>query len=268
MDNTEAWDYNKIVSDKELFYKTIYTPLSDALKILEERQKDESLRKKIEELLERDIPECFNTKEKNGYQFRQIATPNYEGQWFIKITKAFDLGTNFCEFKEDKFTTNNNFKLSLGQIKIHSGFDCSGNPIIEKNNIIDIKENDGKKLKDIVTNWGESLSDFHRKSFEVYNILEGIKFHDLSSWHKNHNDNSIDNYVSIFLLFITHGILFENFLIDGSEKLLTERVILPALERVTALTGLKPLIVPVPPMDKEFDDFIVYHLPLIKKIIK
>lgn len=268
MDKNEIWDYNKIISDKEIFYKTIYTPLSDALKILEERQKDENIRKKVEAFLDGDIPKCFTTKEKNGYQFRQIATPNYEGQWFIKITKAFDLGTNFCEFKKDKFTTNNNFKLSLGQIKIHSGFDKEGKAIIEKKNIIDIKENDGKKLQDVCTNWGEPLLDFHRKSFNLYGLSEGIKFHDLSEWHEDHNSNSIDNYVSIFLLFITHGILFENFLIDGKEKLLTERVILPALEKVIKITGLKPLIVPVPPMDKEFDEFIVYHLPLIKKVIK
>jgi hypothetical protein len=33
-------DYNEIMSDKSLFYKTIYTSLSEAKKILEERQKD------------------------------------------------------------------------------------------------------------------------------------------------------------------------------------------------------------------------------------
>ncbi len=266
--NKEPWDYNKIISDKNLFYDTVYTPLSKALEILEERQKDENLKKKIEELLNGDVPEGFTVKEKNGYQFRQIATPNYEGQWFIKITKAFGLGTNFCEFHEDKFTTNNSFKLSLGQLKIHSGFCKKGEPIIEKINIIDIKKNDGKKLKEINTTWGKSLISFHKESFSAYGLVSDINFFDLSKWHENHNDNAIDNYINIFLLFITHGILFENFLIDGTEKQLTERVILPALQRVVDATGLKPLIVPVPPMDKEFDNFIVYHLPLIKKVIQ
>lgn len=261
-------DFKKIIENKKLFEDTIYTPLSEAIKILESRKKDHKIKDQVEKLLGNNIPKIFKKNGNNCYQFRQVATPNYEGQWFIKIARSLGLKPNFCEFHDDKFTTNNNFKLSLGQIKIHHGFKKDGEVILEKINIIDLKKNDGKKLKEVNTNWSENLIDFHKKLFKLYKFdTKGIDCSDLSAWHNEIANNPFDSYVKVFLLFITHGILFENFLTYGKESIFTKEVVLPAFEEVKKLTGLKPLIVPIPPMDKEYDDYIVYHKPIIKKVI-
>ena len=49
-------DYNKIISSRNIFNQTVYTPLSEAIRLLEERQKDHKLIAKIEKLLNGDIP--------------------------------------------------------------------------------------------------------------------------------------------------------------------------------------------------------------------
>ena len=48
-----------------------------------------------------------------------------------------------------------------------------------------------KKLKDIKTLWGESLSDFHKKLFNVYD-LKDINFHDESEWYRKNNIKNVN----------------------------------------------------------------------------
>ena len=43
---------------------------------------------------------------------------------------------------------------------------------------------------------------------------------------------------------------------------------LPTIEKVMNLVGVKPLIVTVEATNLELDDFWYYHLPIIKKFIK
>lgn len=261
-------NFNKKIKNKKVFYDTVYTPLSEAIKILEERQKDKSLIEKIEKLMDGDIPEPFKNIGKNGFQFRQIATPNFEGQWFIKIAQGYGLKSVFCEYHDDQFVSKNNFKLSLGQIKVYNGVNIKGEDIIEKINIIDTVNNDGKRLGEIKTHWKEPLVDFHRNLFDSYGLNNDLNFYDISDWFHRNGLHAGDYYYKMLLFFIVHGILFENFLITGTEKDFTQNIFLPAFKKIIKLTGLKPLIVPIPPMDIEYDEYVMYHPLIIKNIIK
>lgn len=263
----ETMDYEKIMSDRKLFNKTVYTPLSEALKILDERMKDKILRSKVEKLLDNNIPDVMKNNDKLGFQFRQVATPNHDCQWFIKLTKEHGLKTILCENHEDKFTSNNSFKHSLGQISVHNGVNKKGEYMVEKINIIDLVENDGKSLKNITTLWSEPLVDFHRKLFSLYDFTEGVHFCDMSRWFKDNGANASEYYKKLFLLFVCHGILFENFLTTGTEGEFSKNIVLPALENTIKLTGLKPLIVPIPPMDIEDDNFWISHTQKVRTFI-
>ena len=55
-------DYNKIMADRKLFNKTVYTPMSEALRLLDERRKDPELMAKVEKLLNGDIPEILKDR--------------------------------------------------------------------------------------------------------------------------------------------------------------------------------------------------------------
>lgn len=256
------------MSDHKLFNQVVYTPLSEAIKILEERQKDKNLKNKIEKILNNNIPEPLKGEGKHGVQFRQIATPNHDVHWFTELTKDNGLKTVFFEYHSDKFTSNNDFKHSLGQLRIHSKINKKGNNIEEKITIFDFNKYNGKQFKDIMTIWSEPLTDFHRKLFDVFNYQKDtLHFFDASQWFKENGPHAVDYYTNFILLFICHGILFENFLFVGTEGEFTKSIFLPAFEKAYGLAGVKPLIVPIPPMDNQNDVHWVSYHPKIKTLI-
>ncbi len=261
-------DYEKIISDRNIFNQVVYTPLSEALRLLDERRKDKELVKKVETLLKGDIPEFFK-KSKCSVLFRQIATPNHESRRFISLAKENGLYPVFFEYYDDKFTSCNAFKHSLGQLHIPTKTGKKNGSTVEKITIIDFNKHGSKKLREIKTLWGESLIDFHKKLFGVHNYSnEDICFYDASNWYKNNGGEAIKYYTKFFLLFISSGILFENFLTSkDSEGDFTKKVVLPALEEVINMTGVKPLIVPLEPLDIESENFWYNHLLKVKTII-
>ena len=80
--------------------------------------------------------------------------------------------------------------------------------------------------------------------------LDGLKIMDQCA---------INYYTNFILLFICHGILFENFLFCGDEGEFTKNILLPAFNKAHDLAGIKPLIVPIPPMDSEIEEDIHWH---------
>ncbi|MDO8659313.1 MAG: hypothetical protein Q7K54_01805 [Candidatus Parcubacteria bacterium] len=260
-------DYNKIMADRKLFNKTVYTPMSEALRLLDERRKDPELMAKVEKLLNGDIPEILKSK-KCGILARQLATPNHENRMFIRLAKENGLYPVFFECYDDKFTSNNKFKHSLGQLHIQNGKNKNDKDMLEKITIIDFNKSNGKKLHEVKTTWGESLVDFHHRLFTTHDIND-IHFLDEKDWNKESGNEKPDQfYLKFFLLNTCFGILFENFLTSkGPEGDFTKKIILPAIDKVVNLTGVKLLIVPIGPLEVEDDDLWYHHLPLIKKLI-
>ncbi len=238
----------------------IYTHLSDALKILDERRKDKDLVSKIEGVLGQDIPEVLK-KEKCGVLFRQIATPNKESRMFVSITRHNNLKSVFFEYLEDKFTSNNEFKHSLGKLKVFFGFGKKGGHITKYPSVINFNESNGLKLKDVKTADGKSLYDFHKEIFNRYKDSQQIEFLDASGWYDSHGGDASTYYTHFLMLFVAHGILFENFLFNEKEGDFTQKVVLPALENVEKIIGLKPIIVPLVPFDIEEDEnwYWIHH---------
>jgi hypothetical protein len=264
----EVTDFNKIISDRKLFNETVYTPLSEAIKILAERQKDKNLKEKIEKFLNNNIPEPLKKEGKHAVQFRHVSTPNYDTHWFIELTKDNKLNTIFFEYNKDKFTSNNDFKHSLGQLRLHDNINKKGDNIEEKVTIVDFNKYNGKKLSDVLTLWSEPLVDFHKRLFEVCGYKkDDFCFYDASEWFEQNGAKAISYYTNMMLLFIYHGILFENYLLTGSEGDFTKEIFLPAFEKAKKLSGLKPLIVPIPPMDNEEDSHWVSYKTKIKPFI-
>ena len=266
MSNTiKIGDYNKIMSDRNIFNQVVYTPLSEALKLLDERRKDLELMSKVEKLLKGDIPEFFKNK-KCAILFRQIATPNHETKRFLALAKENGLQPVFFEYHDDKFTSNNEFKHSLGQLHVQKKNSKNGDYNVEKITIVDFNLHNGKKLKDAKTLWGESLVDFHKKLFATHDYkAEDFQLHNASDWFKKNGAKATEYYKNLLLMFTCYGILFENFLISkNSEGDFTKDVVLPAVENVMNLVGVRPLIVPIEPIDMETDKHWISYHPKIK----
>lgn len=261
-------DYDTIMSDRNIFNQIVYTPISEAIRLLDERQKDPVLIARVKELLNGDIPEPLENINKYGIQFRQMVTPNNEAKHFLKITESFGIIPVMMQYHQDKFSSNNYFKRSLGQLMIQGKVNCKDKYITEKIGIMDFNKHNGKKLTEVVTHWNEPIIDFHKRLFNNCNFKnKDCLFFETSEWLKKHGTKPEDYYKQFFLLFTCYGILFENFLIEGDESVFTKSVILPAIENVMNLTGIKPLIVPIGPLDMDNDDYWFYYSPDVKSEI-
>lgn len=258
--NTEN-DYEKIITDRKLFNETVYTPLSKAVEILKERQNDKDLIKKVEDFLKGNMPEPMKDLNLYAVQFRQIATPNYEGLRFLSIAGEYDLKPLICEYHDDILVSNNPYKYSLGMLHFSNNRPDQN----EYMKIVDFSKYNGKSIRNISTLWEESLVNFHKNLFSVVN-KEPLLF-DASPWFQENGGKASLYYKNLLALFICHGILFENFSPNGKEREFSKNIVLPAIIDVLKLFGCKPLIVPLEPLDMEDDKHWFSYPPLIKESV-
>lgn len=241
-----------LIRDRGLFNEFVYTPLEDALTILRERWEDPAI----------PTPDFIPPVLASGFKaviFRQLVTPNYEIRRFVNLIDSLDLDPVFWEYHSDKFTSNNEWKHSLGKMFFYKGHGKKGGMKVDSLNVIDFNRFNGKRLSEVETTWGESLVDFHHDLIEqTFRKVPG-EFFDASAWFAQRGGSAKDYYASFLSLFIKHGILFENFMLDEKETEFTEQIFLPAFMSVYRETGLKPLIVSLEPTDIEGDLFWMCH---------
>lgn len=257
----------ELSSDRERFNSFVYTPLKEAFGEIDQRRANQKLDEYLQGL-SLILPEILQRK--NAILFRHIATPNYEIRRFIHIISAFDgqIEPLILEYTDDLFNNRNECKFYLGKFSFYKGKNKNNDSLFEHINTIDINTSNNQPLSTIKTLWGQSLVDFHHELFfKQFPDLNNHIFN-LSEWlHKN--GHSAKNYYKLFLtLFLKHGILFENFLLDGSELPFTKEVILPAILEITEETGHKPLIIALEPTMVEGSKFWQSHMYEMKQLIE
>lgn len=242
-----------LVSDKEAFNTYVYTSLADAVTQLKERSKIPNAS------LTEIVPDQM-LKKKRAVLFRQILTSNYESRRFLNLVEASELEPLFYEYYGDKFTSNNDYKHSLGRMFFFKGIGKNGGTQIHSRTVLDFNTANGKKICDLKTLWGESLIDFHHSLFKsCFMNLPEEDFFDASAWFKAHGE-SADKYYELFLsLFVQHAILFEDFMLNEKELSFTKDIFLPAFISVEKKTGKKPLIVSLEPTQIEDARFWLCH---------
>lgn len=253
-------ELEELVADRNALSNFIYTPKNEAVAELARRRLESSTENQVLALVGGDVPNPFR-KEPRAVLFRQLATPNHEMLRFLDITSPLgEIKPLFWEYYADKFTTQNEFKHSLGKIRIFNGVGKKGGAKIDRFNIIDFNKYDGKRMSEIKTLWEQDLISFHHELFKKTDPQLGSEsFFDASSWLANHGENAGGYYTPFLSLFVRHGILFENFLTSKKEGEFTHRIFLPAFMEVIRKTGLKPLIVPLEPFASEEDEFWICY---------
>jgi hypothetical protein len=264
-------DYTKkigeLVADRKKFEQEVYTPLNDAIVELKIREKDKVLEKKVCEYLNHNVPEPMSNGGK-AVIFRQLVTPNYEICRFMCIPDATDLVPVFWEYYTDKFTPNNPMKLRWGKMGFHFGIGKKGGKKTTYENIIDFNKSNGKKISEVNTLWGQNLKDFHHELLsEVFPKATSFLF-DASDWFHANGNTASEYYKRYMALFIRHGILFENFVLENSERPFIKEKFLPAFYEVWDKIGKKPLIVALEPTEIEGDDFWMHHPAHILKHVE
>jgi hypothetical protein len=230
-----------------------YISIEEAKKEIQKRWNNIELRKKVEEYLGKDIPEGFKN-EPRAVLFRNIITPDLESTYFIEIAKKMNLKPYGLEYTKDKFCTRNSDKIAFGKLAFFEKRNKNGEAIIHYAKIIDMKKDDNKKLCDIQTFSGENLVEFHHNWLEK-NIQKSLELYDMSEWVSNNGQSAKEYYKKFLAFFICHGVLFENFILDGEEKAFTLDTFLPAFTLVENIFGCKPLIVSAMPKESFGDKY-------------
>jgi len=260
-----------IIEKKKIFVTrkeidNIYTPLSVAKEEIWRRWNDESLRKKVEDFLGGDIPECLMEKPK-AIMVRYIMTPNYELKYFLDLAKITGLDYSLLEYSNDKFVARNPEKYHICKLFFHNGYGKKGGSNLETKNIVDFNKNEGKLLDDIETIWGEKLLDFHHTVIEKAIHGSRERIFNFSNWFQKHRTlNKQEYYLHYLALFFCYGILFENFLLDKGETEFTQEKVLPSFKKLEKIFGIKPLIVPLESLKVEEDNYWRYYSKRVKKV--
>jgi len=251
----------------------IYTPLEEAKKELEKRWNDKELKKKVEKFLGGDLPPFFKNEPRAAY-VRDIISPNNEFFYFLDIVGDIGIKPVFIEYSAGKFVAKNINKYHLCRMYFHHGIGRHGGGKIECSHIVNFNTMEGKKMNKVCTIWDENIIDFHHNLLEKTSInIKTKDIVDFSKWFDKHKVKTKYWYMHYLALFLCHGILFDNFITDNGEKEFTEKKILPSLKALTKKFGIKPLIVPLCPIESENDLYwwlypghIKQHLD--KKILK
>ncbi len=262
-------DIESLVCDRKQFEAFVYTPVDEALATIRERRKDPELEKKVMDFLNGDIPEPFMGGVK-AVLVRNVVTPNYETVRFLDIVEALSgVQPLLAEYPEDKFVPSNNLKRLLCKIGFYVGRDRNGALILDRVGIVNFDAINGSKMSQIKTLWGQPLVDFHHEFFlSTCSDIHSDQLYDISSWYKRRGGDADKYYLSLLCLFVKHGILFENFLLeDPVEASFAKNVFLPAYIRLWNLIGEKPLIVSLEPTKIEGDKFWLCYPYIYKHIL-
>jgi len=243
-------DIEDLIADRALFNAFVYTPIDEAVKELDRRQKNTAI------TLE-DLPSAFDTGPR-AVLFRQGFTPNYEVRRFISIVDAISLDPLFIDHPLDKFVAKNEWKYFLGKMYFFLGRDKNGNTVQECHKVINFEGSEGQLMTNLNTLWGQPLIEFHKELFFKAFPMYKNNIFDASEW-LSKDGGAITYYKKVLHLFIKNGILFENFLLDKNERVFTKDIFLPAFITVMKETGLKPLIIALEPTEIEGEKFWMYH---------
>ena len=246
---------DEIITSREKFNEFVYTPIDKAIVEITNRQDNKKLDEYIKVVLKDGIPGIMKGYS-NGVIFRHIATPNREIIRFLTVVGEVDkLNPIIFEYGHDLFNNRNEWKYSLGKLAFYKGVNKKGEQIVEYKKIIDFNDSNNKSISTIKTDWQQSLIDFHHELFFMDFPQLKDNVYDLSRWLAKYGGHAKDYYKGFLSLFLKNGILFENFLLEGSESVFTKEVILPTILEIERETGLKPIIVALEPTENEIDKF-------------
>lgn len=221
----------------------VYYEPEVAVKELMNRFNDLSLKKEVSIFLGH-LPQDFPL-----YPFaalaRPIASARREDFHFFDVAQRLNLPAVWLEYQEDRFSASNIDKIGLCKTYVFRGWGRNGGPKLDRCDVVrNLDLCLGKKMKEIVTDKGESLVDFHHR-IHAHAFSNGDGHYlDLSLWLKHWG--KADNYYRPYLtLFICYGILFEEFDDEVSADF-RENIFLPAWQNVCRIFGVAPLIVRLP----------------------
>lgn len=244
----------------------IYTPLAVAKEEVWRRWNDPILRKKVDDFLGGDVLESLKENPK-AVLARHVASPNNEFIRFLGLAEDIGLEPVCLEYLQDKFRAENEDKYYLGKFFFCNGVGKKGGMKTNVIKKIDFDEAEGKQFSRIKTVNGEDFINFHHRllSGAVKNYSNMIC--DESEWVIKNGKSPSNFYEKFLSMFVCHGVLFENYLLNKNEKDFTNKIVIPTIKRVCDKFGVKPLIVKIYPAESENDLYWRHYPGNIEKLL-
>lgn len=239
--------------NKEETYLKIYTPISQIELELAVRKNDSELIKKVKNFFSTcPFPPLQETP--RAVLSRSIATPNMEMERFLSLAKTTNLEPLVLEYP-DKFVARNSHKYHLCKLFFFRET-LKLNRTIHTLKLVDFNKVEGKNLSEIKTLWGENIVSLHHHFlFLNYPNLHNQVLN-FTSWFKKTRVMANEYYLYYLALFVTNGVLFENFLFDDKEEeIFFKEKFLPSFKKIEEIFGVKPLIAQLLPTDDEKSTF-------------
>lgn len=202
--------------------------------------------------------------------FRQLATPTHEILRFLDTVRVLGLRPLILEYSGDKFVgAGNPYKRSLGKMPLFGGVGSDGRDIVRFKTVVDFNAANGKALADIrLTDDSTSLIEFHHDLFKrVTGLSPQDACYDATAWFHAHGGQAAQYYEPFLSFFVRDAILFENFMLNEHEELLTTQIVGPAFERVTERLGHYPLIVQLVPTADEQRPYWDEYPPHVSELL-
>jgi len=245
-----------------------YSTLEEAKIEIWKRFNDQLLRKEVEAFLGtfplsllpyRNTPIAWHAV--------HVVSPDISLHHFVKLAEEIQLPPVVSQHLEDKFCPENKVKYHLGKLCFYEGIGKHGGQKTSYFRAINLDGWRGKSLNEITTLWGENFVDFHHSVLLSSKINNKIKTFEFYEWRAS-NANKIDQfYVQFLSLSLCHGVLFDNYLTNGTEADFSNNIYLPAFEKVQSLFGVKPLVVRLAPKESEEDLYWYCYPNYLKPIV-
>lgn len=218
----------------------VYMSIEEAKEEIWKRWNDKELKEKVQIFLSNDIPEIFS-ESPCAVIGRQVLSPNFEMIGFAGSAELLELPAVCFGYLDDKLVTKNLDKYYLCKLFFEDGLGKRGGERISLRKILDFNKFNGESFRGAKTNFGMGFIDFHHALAHDFGV--GVNFFDGSRFLRGHGMVSEKYYKYFLSLFICHGVLFENYLMEGEYGKLTQDVFFPNYSEVKRIFGVRPLIV-------------------------
>lgn len=234
----------------------IYVSLDTARAELRKRWSKQQLRVDVENELAELFWEDFREAPRSVL-WRFLASPDNGMTFFLQNAAYVAAKPLVFEYLDDVFVTLNEEKKGLGRLHVSLENHMKGTA-----DILNFEPNQKKKITEVTLKSGESLASFHHDLLSRSGYPMTLR--DISTW--CHALGKPEDYYYPYLAhFITHGVLFESYLIDDEDErevAFTNEIVIPAIKKLEERFGVRPLIVRLyPEHQTKEEDFYWWSYP-------
>lgn len=173
---------------------------------------------------------------------RQIATPNYETFWFVRLARRHGFRPVVIEHASDRFTVHNPVKRALVTLPVVVGRSRNGRAILRRQRIVAAETAEGCPIEAIRLPSGERLADYHHRKLRSVMGDQAPEVMDLRAILPDAAAGPEHYYPEFFKLLSGGLVLLEDFVACDRTAAFFQRIVLPAWHQAVAATGRRPQI--------------------------